>query len=228
MARPGGDRGDQPPAGQLAGTAARHFPAQAGNPAARGRRRSDVERWGLQLRLHPLDNGCEKNLLFTPQMYEPEERAALGREIARRAPGEPFVFVDIGANVGLFSLFVAAQAGPGAHRRDEPEPDNFARLTFNVTSNPPCRSGRRNWRCRRTRRTGDRAQPSRPRRYAGAAAGSAGAGTVRAVKTLLAALGDEHRRYRRAQDRRRRHGGRRAGAVLSRRAAVAVAAHDRH
>ena len=31
----------------------------------------DVERWGLRVRLHPLDNGCEKNLLFTPQMYEP-------------------------------------------------------------------------------------------------------------------------------------------------------------
>src|SRR5262245_55776433 len=26
----------------------------------------DVERWGLAMRLHPLDNGCEKNLLFTP------------------------------------------------------------------------------------------------------------------------------------------------------------------
>src|SRR5262245_2749938 len=36
----------------------------------------DVIRWGLRLRLHPRDNGCEKNLLFTPQMYEPTERAA--------------------------------------------------------------------------------------------------------------------------------------------------------
>ena len=43
----------------------------------------DVERWGLRMRLHPLDNGCEKNLLFTPQMYEPEELAALGAEIDR-------------------------------------------------------------------------------------------------------------------------------------------------
>src|SRR6516164_702130 len=37
----------------------------------------DVIRWGLRLRLHPRDNGCEKNLLFTPQMYEPTERAEL-------------------------------------------------------------------------------------------------------------------------------------------------------
>ena len=37
----------------------------------------DVERFGLKLRLHPRRNGCEKGLLFTPQMYEARERAAL-------------------------------------------------------------------------------------------------------------------------------------------------------
>jgi len=99
----------------------------------------DVERWGLKVRLHPLDNGCEKNLLFTPQMYEPEELAALAAEIGRaRAEDRPFRFVDIGANVGLFSLFVAATAGPGARiLAVEPEPGNFARLAFNIGSNPP-------------------------------------------------------------------------------------------
>jgi FkbM family methyltransferase len=98
-----------------------------------------VERWGLKMRLHPLDNGCEKNLLFTPQMYEPEELAALETEIDRvRAARRPFTFVDIGANVGLFSLFVAAKAGPAARiLAIEPEPGNFARLTFNIVSNPP-------------------------------------------------------------------------------------------
>ena len=40
----------------------------------------DVERWRLRMRLHPRDNGCEKNLLFTPQMYEPPERAELARD----------------------------------------------------------------------------------------------------------------------------------------------------
>jgi FkbM family methyltransferase len=99
----------------------------------------DVERWGLAMRLHPLDNGCEKNLLFTPQMYEPEELAALGAEIDQtRAAGRPFVFVDIGANVGLFSLFVAARAGSAARIiAVEPEPGNFARFAFNIASNPP-------------------------------------------------------------------------------------------
>jgi hypothetical protein len=75
----------------------------------------DVERWGLKVRLHPRDNGCEKNLLFTPQMYEPTELKELGADIARAAQlKKPFVFVDIVANVGLFSLFVAAHAGAGA------------------------------------------------------------------------------------------------------------------
>ncbi|MGC1939781.1 MAG: hypothetical protein WA697_16255, partial [Pseudolabrys sp.] len=38
--------------------------------------------WGMRLRLHPIDNGCEKNLLFTPQMYETTELAALSEEIS--------------------------------------------------------------------------------------------------------------------------------------------------
>src|SRR6202161_2846028 len=72
----------------------------------------DVERWGLKMRLHPRDNGCEKNLLFTPQMYEPTELKELGADIAQaKQQQKPFVFVDIGANVGLFSFFVAAYVG---------------------------------------------------------------------------------------------------------------------
>jgi len=96
----------------------------------------DVERWGLRMRLHPRDNGCEKNLLFTPRMYEPEELAALENDIAR-AKGQPFTFVDIGANVGLFSLFVASRAGQKARiLAIEPEPGNLRRLEFNVGANP--------------------------------------------------------------------------------------------
>jgi len=99
----------------------------------------DVRRWGLNMRLHPGDNGCEKNLLFTPQMYEPVERAELAAEIRRaHAQRRPLVFVDVGANVGLFSLFVAS------HRECalviiaiEPEPGNVGRLLFNVGANAP-------------------------------------------------------------------------------------------
>ena len=98
----------------------------------------DVIRWGLRLRLHPRDNGCEKNLLFTPQMYEPTERAELAAEIDRaKADEAPFVFVDIGANVGLFSFFVAARAGRNARiLAVEPDPENLSRLAFNIRINP--------------------------------------------------------------------------------------------
>lgn len=98
----------------------------------------DVNRWGLRLRLHPCDNGCEKNLLFTPQMYEPAELSRLAGEIEiARRERRPFVFVDVGANVGLFSLFVAAHAGANARiLAVEPEPGNMARLRRNLEFNP--------------------------------------------------------------------------------------------
>jgi FkbM family methyltransferase len=98
----------------------------------------DVERWGLRMRLHPRDNGCEKNLLFTPRMYEPEELAELESDITRaKAHARRFTFVDIGANVGLFSLFVASRAGRAARiLAVEPEPGNVRRLEFNIRANP--------------------------------------------------------------------------------------------
>jgi FkbM family methyltransferase len=98
----------------------------------------DVERWGLRMRLHPRYNGCEKNLLFTPQMFEAPERAELVSEIDRaNRSGRAFVFIDIGANVGLFSLFVASYAGRSAKIiAVEPEPTNLRRLRFNCSANP--------------------------------------------------------------------------------------------
>src|SRR6201981_1681030 len=98
----------------------------------------DVMRWGLRLRLHPRDNGCEKNLLFTPQMYESAERTELAAEIDRaKAEASPFVFVDIGANVGVFSFFVAARAARNARiLAVEPDPENLSRLAFNIRINP--------------------------------------------------------------------------------------------
>ena len=98
----------------------------------------DVERWGLRVRLHPLRNGCEKGLLFTPQFYEAGERTELSRWIARAVTAaRPFVFIDIGANVGLFSLFVAARAGGNARIvAVEPERENLRRLRFNLDANP--------------------------------------------------------------------------------------------
>ncbi len=92
----------------------------------------DVETLGARMRLHPYNNVCEKRVLFTPQFFDPEER-----EILRRHISEGFVFVDIGANIGAYSLFVAAAAGESARILCvEPQPDIFDRLVFNIRQNP--------------------------------------------------------------------------------------------
>src|SRR5215470_4838391 len=98
----------------------------------------DTVLWGARMRLYPRVNSCEKNALFTPQTFDTLERSALGTAIDRRlAAGGTFTFVDIGANVGLYSLFVATRS---RHRARivaaEPQPGIVDRLSFNLRSNP--------------------------------------------------------------------------------------------
>jgi FkbM family methyltransferase len=100
-----------------------------------GRGALDTDLWGMRLRLYALGNGCEKNALFTPQMFDVMERGVLADAIARRS-GEPFTFVDIGANVGLYSLFVASRAKAARILAIEPQPGILDRLRFNLAVNP--------------------------------------------------------------------------------------------
>jgi FkbM family methyltransferase len=91
----------------------------------------DVETLGARMRLYPTNNVCEKRLLFTPQYFDPEERAFLQERVK---PG--FVFVDVGANVGGYSLFVSRLAGgQGRVLAVEPQPHIFERLTYNISQN---------------------------------------------------------------------------------------------
>ncbi|MBV9755114.1 MAG: FkbM family methyltransferase [Hyphomicrobiales bacterium] len=92
----------------------------------------DFEAFGANMRLFPYDNMCEKRLLFTPQYFDRGERSIL---MERMRPD--LRFIDIGANVGAYSLFVAALAG-GAARilAIEPQPDIFERLVANMRLNP--------------------------------------------------------------------------------------------
>lgn len=92
----------------------------------------DIEALGARMRLHPYNNICEKKVLFTPQFFDPTE---LG--ILRSRLKDGFTFVDVGANIGVYSLFVAALAGPSARiLAVEPQPDVFDRLTYNIRLNP--------------------------------------------------------------------------------------------
>ena len=95
-------------------------------------RPADVESFGARMRLYPYNNVCEKRILFTPQYFDPLELEFLERRIT-----PDFVFVDLGANVGGYSLFVAARAGKGARILSvEPQPEIFERLVYNVRQNP--------------------------------------------------------------------------------------------
>ena len=98
----------------------------------------DVSHFSLRLRLYPVGNTCEKVALYTPQLFHPLERAVLAR-LAREvvARKNPFTFIDLGANVGLFSLMAAQMAGGRARvLAIEPQPDIRERLGFNVANHP--------------------------------------------------------------------------------------------
>ncbi|NJL50831.1 MAG: FkbM family methyltransferase [Blastochloris sp.] len=98
----------------------------------------DVVSIGAKFRLYPFNNVCEKRILFTPQYFDPSERAALGAFVDRLADqGRNVTFIDVGANIGGYSLFVAARTrGRGRVLAIEPQPGVFERLCFNISANP--------------------------------------------------------------------------------------------
>jgi FkbM family methyltransferase len=92
----------------------------------------DVERLGAKMRLYPYTNICDKKVLFAPQFFDPDELAILKGRIH-----DGFTFIDVGANIGAYSLFVAARAGPNARiLAVEPQPAVFDRLVYNIRQNP--------------------------------------------------------------------------------------------
>lgn len=92
----------------------------------------DIESMGARMRLYPDGNVCEKRVLFTPQYFDALERDLLAAQLH-----DGFRFIDIGANVGAYSLFLAAKAGPTARiLAVEPQPEVFSRLAYNIAQNP--------------------------------------------------------------------------------------------
>lgn len=91
----------------------------------------DVAVRGIHLRLHPGDNVGERKFLFMPQFFDPEEMALLSQRLPRDG-----TFVDIGANVGLYTLNAARFLGPaGRILAVEPGPEAARRLRFNLSLN---------------------------------------------------------------------------------------------
>jgi FkbM family methyltransferase len=95
------------------------------------RRPIDVTVLGQRMRLHLGDNACERRLMVTPQFFDPVEL-----EILRKAMSSDFHFVDLGANVGAYSIFVGTLAGPGARiLAVEPQQALLVRLNENIALN---------------------------------------------------------------------------------------------
>jgi len=98
----------------------------------------DVEiETGLKARLYPQGNRCEKRAIAGVQIWDKEERDFLKDAII--ATKGPFTFLDIGANIGLYSLyaaFYADQAGKDINiHAVEPDPENARRLCDNIAAN---------------------------------------------------------------------------------------------
>jgi FkbM family methyltransferase len=95
----------------------------------------DVNRFGQNMRLSPFKNVAARRLLFTPQFFDQAERILLAAH-ATKTTGA-YTFLDIGANVGGYSLFMAGVLGArGRVLAFEPQPDVLRDLRFNVAQNP--------------------------------------------------------------------------------------------
>ncbi len=92
----------------------------------------DTDVFGLKMRLHPQGNKCEKRVICLPQFFDPEERRIL-EEFAKKQSG--FRFIDLGANIGLYSLFIKSLGLNSKIIAVEADPDIFARLSYNIGLN---------------------------------------------------------------------------------------------
>lgn len=99
----------------------------------------DVNVFNLcRARLYPRSNRCEKRVFLGVNSWDQIERKAISERLMASTPERPFVFVDGGANVGLYSLFVVSEARRLSRSAKivaiEPDPVNLGRLRFNLTA----------------------------------------------------------------------------------------------
>jgi FkbM family methyltransferase len=97
----------------------------------------DLTVGGVSLRCNFYDNYSEKKFVFTPWRYDLEERRLLRRELPKDG-----VFVDIGTNIGLYTIAAAKALGAGGRVLSfEPNPHTMKRLKLNLDANFPAGSG---------------------------------------------------------------------------------------
>lgn len=92
----------------------------------------DTNVYGLQMRIRCASNISERRILFQPKAFDPIERAYMDAHLKK---GD--VFLDVGANVGIYSLLAAKLVGAsGRVIAVEPQPNVFERLRTNMSFNP--------------------------------------------------------------------------------------------
>ena len=85
----------------------------------------DLDTWGLPMRLHAGATSCETKVALAPRHYERAELDFLRGALAR--PGA--VFLDVGANVGLYSFnLIGTLPHALMIHAFEPQPEMLARL----------------------------------------------------------------------------------------------------
>jgi FkbM family methyltransferase len=94
----------------------------------------DASAEGFRMRVHVTDNVSERKFLFMPQFCDVAEREHLARNLSPNG-----VFLDIGANAGIYTLSAARAyaelGGPGKVLAVEANPVMQARLLQNVALN---------------------------------------------------------------------------------------------
>lgn len=114
-----------------------------GTPLGRGRSRrpmwrlfselhqgpADVRLFGAPVRLHAADNHAERRALINPARYDRAERDFVVGGLDR----PDAVYVDIGANFGLYVLYVAVRAPQARILAVEPQRELLERLAVNLT-----------------------------------------------------------------------------------------------
>lgn len=104
-----------------------------------GREIADVEVFpGQFARVHLRDNRCEKRVFAGSKTWDHDEREAIRHALAAVPADREPVFVDAGANAGLYTLSVLADARGAGRDVDvlaiEPDTENRRRLEFNLAA----------------------------------------------------------------------------------------------
>jgi FkbM family methyltransferase len=91
----------------------------------------DADVMGMKCRFYPHDNLADRFILFMPKFYDPCEFYMLSKILSSES-----VFIDIGANVGFYSLWASKFiTNSGKIIAIEPNPKIFERLIDNISFN---------------------------------------------------------------------------------------------